>query len=207
MIQAAPPSLEPYRPSLLGGALPLDFTNTVSGRGTEWSWERLTSRMALADWAFHAGEIDRDRHARLRGAANAAESVPEAAIVLREALHAIVRAVIAGQEPAEADTAILRDCAIRGMQRGAFVPAADGRFGWQIPSADSDFDWLLGRIALHALDMFRESDPSRFRCCPAKDCGFLFYDRSKNGSRRWCDMAVCGNRAKARTFRGRMISD
>lgn len=41
----------------------------------------------------------------------------------------------------------------------------------------------------------------RVKLCPCDDCGWAFYDRSRNGSRTWCDMSVCGNRVKARTFR------
>ena len=43
----------------------------------------------------------------------------------------------------------------------------------------------------------------RMKICPADDCRVAFYDRSKNGSRRWCSMQVCGNRQKTRTYRGR----
>jgi predicted RNA-binding Zn ribbon-like protein len=46
--------------------------------------------------------------------------------------------------------------------------------------------------------MLREGQFERVRQCP--ECGFLFFDRSKNNSRRWCDMATCGNRAKLRNF-------
>jgi len=44
---------------------------------------------------------------------------------------------------------------------------------------------------------------SRIKACPGPDCGWVFHDRSRNGSRRWCDMAACGNRAKGSAFRAR----
>ena len=44
---------------------------------------------------------------------------------------------------------------------------------------------------------------TRLKLCPADDCLVPFYDRSKNRSRRWCDVAVCGNREKTRTYRSR----
>ncbi len=43
----------------------------------------------------------------------------------------------------------------------------------------------------------------RVKICPADDCRWAFYDTSRNGSRQWCSMAVCGNRAKARAHRAR----
>jgi predicted RNA-binding Zn ribbon-like protein len=51
-------------------------------------------------------------------------------------------------------------------------------------------------LALAVLDATR-LDPERVRRCGRPGCVLLFYDTSKNGTRRWCDMAVCGNRAKA----------
>ncbi|MCA0401575.1 MAG: CGNR zinc finger domain-containing protein [Proteobacteria bacterium] len=203
----APSSEAPYLPTMVGGALPLDFANTLPGRGTPYSRERLVSLAALADWAFHAGQIDALMYARIRAAPDADKPPPPEAIRLREAVHAIVTARIAGEAPPEADTALLRDCAALGMRRGRFVSREDGRLDWQVPASESDVEWLLGRIALLAIEMLRQSDPARLRCCPAPDCGFLFYDSSKSGTRRWCDMAVCGNRAKARAFRTRPTCD
>jgi predicted RNA-binding Zn ribbon-like protein len=43
----------------------------------------------------------------------------------------------------------------------------------------------------------------RVKICPADDCRWAFHDNSRNGSRQWCSMAVCGNRAKARAHRAR----
>jgi predicted RNA-binding Zn ribbon-like protein len=45
----------------------------------------------------------------------------------------------------------------------------------------------------------------RLKVCPADDCQWAFYDESKNRSGTWCDMAVCGNRAKVRAYRERRI--
>jgi predicted RNA-binding Zn ribbon-like protein len=43
----------------------------------------------------------------------------------------------------------------------------------------------------------------RVKICPADDCRWAFYDRSRNHSRTWCSMQVCGNREKARSWRDR----
>ena len=47
----------------------------------------------------------------------------------------------------------------------------------------------------------------RVKLCAADDCRWAFYDRSKNGSRTWCSMGVCGNRQKARTYRAKTTTD
>jgi predicted RNA-binding Zn ribbon-like protein len=62
---------------------------------------------------------------------------------------------------------------------------------------------VLGRILAIVGLAFFEGTWQRLKVCPAKDCQFAFYDHSKNRSGQWCQMAECGNRAKARTFRAR----
>jgi predicted RNA-binding Zn ribbon-like protein len=61
--------------------------------------------------------------------------------------------------------------------------------------------WAVARSAADLL--ISETTLAHLRECAAETCGWLFLDRSKNGSRRWCDMKVCGNRAKVRRFRRR----
>ncbi|MGL4489286.1 MAG: CGNR zinc finger domain-containing protein [Rhizobiaceae bacterium] len=56
-------------------------------------------------------------------------------------------------------------------------------------------------VALSAMKLLDESVMRRCKACP--DCGWLFLDKSKNQSRMWCDMAVCGNRAKAKAHYAR----
>lgn len=54
-----------------------------------------------------------------------------------------------------------------------------------------------------AVALLTSSDIDRVRVCAAEDCNWVFLDESRNGSRRWCDMKVCGNRAKAKRFYAR----
>ena len=63
--------------------------------------------------------------------------------------------------------------------------------------------WVSGPIALAAVRLFTEGDFHRIRECGGHACGWLFYDRSKNNRRRWCEMEVCGNRAKQRRLAAR----
>ena len=64
-------------------------------------------------------------------------------------------------------------------------------------------DAALGRIASVVREATLSGEWARLKVCPADDCLWAFYDRSRNRSRTWCDMGVCGNRAKVRTFRER----
>jgi hypothetical protein len=61
----------------------------------------------------------------------------------------------------------------------------------------------LGRIAAAAVGLVEDGRWDRVKICAASDCRWAFYDRSKNHSRHWCSMGVCGNRSKSRTFRRR----
>src|SRR5262249_15016364 len=53
-------------------------------------------------------------------------------------------------------------------------------------------------VAISAIELLTSADLDRVKLCPAADCEWLFLDVSRNGTRRWCSMAECGNRAKAR---------
>lgn len=65
------------------------------------------------------------------------------------------------------------------------------------------FERALMLVALSAANLATGELAGRVRRCADPECGWLFLDRSKNRSRRWCDMADCGNRAKARRFQER----
>ena len=84
---------------------------------------------------------------------------------------------------------------------GAAEGEAEGyAFIW--PGTD-DLARPLWPLALSAGDLLTSADRERVKECAADNCSWLFLDMSRNRSRRWCDMAVCGNRAKARRFRAR----
>jgi predicted RNA-binding Zn ribbon-like protein len=62
-------------------------------------------------------------------------------------------------------------------------------------------DRLRHAIARDAADLLTSGDFKRLKRCPGEHCGWLFYDGSKNGTRRWCVMEDCGTRAKVKRFR------
>jgi predicted RNA-binding Zn ribbon-like protein len=63
---------------------------------------------------------------------------------------------------------------------------------------------LLGPIAEAAVDLICNQDFQLIRACESSDCTLVFLDRTKAHGRRWCSMAVCGNRAKVASYRARM---
>lgn len=65
-----------------------------------------------------------------------------------------------------------------------------------------DFNWLVGQIVISFARVLTEYDPQRIKRCQNAACQWIFFDESKNRSRRWCD-STCGNLMKVRRFRER----
>lgn len=73
------------------------------------------------------------------------------------------------------------------------------------PQAEEAIAAAIGRIVAIVFVAIAEGTFGRLKACPASDCGWAFYDRSKNQSARWCSMAVCGSREKVRAHRARRV--
>jgi predicted RNA-binding Zn ribbon-like protein len=67
-------------------------------------------------------------------------------------------------------------------------------------------DGAIGRILALVFDAMETGQWSRLKACPADTCRWAFFDETKNRSGTWCAMSVCGNRAKARSFRKRHVA-
>ncbi|KAA2236317.1 CGNR zinc finger domain-containing protein [Salinarimonas soli] len=192
--------------SLVGQALALDFANTASGRGGAHGLDHMRAPEHVVDWAEHAGVVDGPTAAALRERIAAehrcvAGLLPDA-LSLREAIHRAVAALAAGQGPDPADLAHLKTACARAIAAAELAPGA-GDFRWTWPTDPPVAETVLGPIALSAVGILREGDLSRLKQCGGEHCGWVFFDLTKNRSRRWCDMAVCGNRTKARRHRQR----
>ncbi len=186
---------------LTGGALCLDFANTVDNRPAG-ARELLRSYEDLISWAEQAGVIDAGLANALRNEAarrpHAAESALAGARALREALYAIFSARAAGRPSPPEAVATLNAAMAPSLARLQLDARPDGAFAWRWSFDDGALDGLLAPIVDSAAELLTAPDLARVRECEADTCGWLFIDRSRNRSRRWCDMAVCGNRAKVR---------
>ena len=80
------------------------------------------------------------------------------------------------------------------------VPVAAGLVDGRPRTVPHD---AVGSILLAAVRLAEAGDWARVKLCAADDCRWAFLDESRNRSRSWCSMEVCGNRAKARSFRSR----
>jgi predicted RNA-binding Zn ribbon-like protein len=194
---------------LRGGALCLDFTNSVSDRAGEAPVERLRSYADLVAWARQAGVVDQDEAAALtlRSAERpaAAEQALAGAIDLREILFRLFVGVAAGEPPPPADLAALNERLPGALGHLRVAPEGDG-FAWRWAEDPGALDPMLAPIVRSAADLLTGPDLAAVRECASGACRWLFLDRSRNRSRRWCDMKVCGNRAKARRHYRRRVA-
>jgi predicted RNA-binding Zn ribbon-like protein len=183
----------------------LAFVNTLSSRPLPEPVERLTSYDALVEWAreqhvISAAAADR-LHAEARRHPHQAASVLARAKEFREALNALALAVEQQRQPSTAVLQIISHRLADAYAHGRLV-AHDGALQW-ISSAEDDLDRVLWEISRAAGRLVLSPRLSRVRSCVASDCGWWFVDDTKNHSRRWCDMKLCGNREKVRRFRSK----
>ena len=76
----------------------------------------------------------------------------------------------------------------------------DGLWRIEFMAREGGLEWLLAAIARSAAELVAEGTQARLRICANPACGLFFYDNSRTRRRRWCSMAVCGNRSKVAAF-------
>jgi predicted RNA-binding Zn ribbon-like protein len=190
---------------LLGGRLCLDFANTTSGRGGPQCLEHLHDYRHLLQWCRHAGLLSAAQANRLARAAGQAPAkaarVLRQAKQLREAIYSLGVAINSGRPPA-AGLAALNGALAAAKGHRQIAASADG-FAWKWRAGPDNLGWMLGPIALSAADLLVNLDRRRLKQCAGLHCGWFFLDETRSRTRRWCDMRVCGSRAKTRRFRQR----
>jgi predicted RNA-binding Zn ribbon-like protein len=164
-----------YQPELIAGHVALDLLNTVSWRlDPTRTIDRIATPEALASWCAAVG---------LSGAAGQLERV----VAVREVVYGAVLPVARGMGPG--DLTALQRLLAPALKRAA-------------PTGLRPLDWtaadLVDELVLAAGRLMEREDLARLRECQDSGCGWLFLDRSKNGSRRWCSSGDCGNRARAK---------
>jgi predicted RNA-binding Zn ribbon-like protein len=198
------PSYEKSPPKLVAGARGLDFLNTIEWRGDPGArGERLTSYAELLAWGEKAGILARgdveDLMAEAGRHPRAATRVLHAAIALREATAAALTA------PAIDSRALER---LNGRLSGVRFEfrverAAGGSFRSAVEAVGSPLHRPLDLIAREVVSMLSSHPRQQIHACGNARCGWFFIDASRNGARRWCQMATCGNQAKARAHYAR----
>ena len=202
------PTTNPHQPPMSDhahGDVPLetafDFLNTLELEDGALV-ERLTSLDTAAAWLADAAVVP-DRTAITGLATSAADqsAVLKRLVTTRTALRDVAHAV-AHERPPERAAIDEVNRALRSRERVELVAADDGvQLGHS--HVGDVVDDVLARIAEPIVREIGSGHDDRVRICANDTCRWIFYDESRSGRRRWCDMATCGNRAKARRHRER----
>jgi len=185
-----------------GGSLALNVTNTVVLRGDpERSFDRFDDAAEIGRFAEAAERFCKEELAGRKLVVADPDASRDRILTLREATDALFRVQAAGRGV---------DGALLPPFLNACASALGGQSGpvWRsqvASSGDTRPVAFEAAVAASALSLLDSSVRPRIRICA--NCRWLFIDRSRNGSRRWCDMTVCGNRQKARRHYQRRIQN
>jgi len=188
---------------IVAGHVVLDFANTLDYRfDPARTIEMLPSFERLVDFVLQSQLIEEPSGRRLKAGTDRrnAERVLRRAIEFRETLDQLLRSVIAHKAP--------RGSCLESFNGFVAQHRKQERFSWKSGELVRGYaeivntaDWLLWLLVDSAASLLTSIDLVNVRECHDQSCRWLFLDQSKNHSRRWCSMDLCGNRSKVRRFR------
>jgi len=187
-------------PTLLAGRLAVHFANVPGypgGSPGQLAWHEFVSFLEAS--RIVSAERGANLLSLTRTDAQAADALLSRAVRLREALRSAFQAMIrherVGRDWIEPINDILR------VTEGHDELVSDGA-NWKLEfiAREGGLDWLLAAVARSAAEIIMEGPQARLRLCANPACGLFFCDTSRTRRRRWCSMAVCGNRHKVASF-------
>ena len=186
----------------VGGDPALDLVNTIDWTATGTRAERLSDYGRLVEWAEEAGVLGRSAAARLRREARrrprAAADALSAARSARKTLQRTLAGRAAGESLRGPDLAPFNRLLSESLARMevASSTGTEAVLGWR--GLDRELSSPLWPVVWSAARLLTSDEADRIRVCAGDDCGWMYVDRSRNGLRRWCEMATCGTREKNR---------
>jgi predicted RNA-binding Zn ribbon-like protein len=202
----APAPVAPAAFAFVGERLWLDFVNTDAER-LRPRGDALLSFDGLLRWLSAAGTLDGERAMGMRRRASEQPAGATAALVEARRLRATLRQLAerGGRAEQVRNETLLELNRVLGRSAGTrrLELRRDGTVGRTFVPVGDAFSTLLIPVVESAADALVLGELCRVRRCAAGDCVRVFLDGTRNGRRRWCDMASCGNRAKAARFRAR----
>jgi predicted RNA-binding Zn ribbon-like protein len=187
-------------PRLLAERFCLDFVNSIEAPLNE-AIDSITDYAALIRWGSHTGLYSREHAHTLIALAEKQQDIAQAAYVealeLRTSLTNIFRAIAHHETPRTNDLEALQSL-YRHLLNLAVLEREDNH-GYHWHWDGNPLQQVTWAIITDALDLLQSDQLARVKQCPGTgDCGWLFFDTSKNQSRQWCSMEGCGSRAKMR---------
>ena len=183
----------------VGNHVALDLVNTVSWRlDPARTVDRLPDAAAVVRWAGFVGVLDEQQvEALSREAARDGRAADRVAADVRRArdrLYVVLHPLATDGRPDAADVEVLQRWVLSVLRRAGLTSVMPAAWATPLDSLDD----LPVELGLHAWSLLQHEDHQRLRQCRDAACGWLFLDRSRNGSRVWCSSADCGNRTRAR---------
>jgi predicted RNA-binding Zn ribbon-like protein len=182
-----------------------DFLNT-DDLENGFPVERLPTLSDALSWFVDRGVIHGEGADRLRSKANADPVAADRELVRIRAVRSALREVadaIVEHRPPQGGALDTVNRALHARQVIELVPSFDGCVAVDHRHVGDPIDDALARLCDPLVQELTGGDPERIRICANDTCRWVFYDTSRTGRRRWCDMATCGNRAKAARHRAR----
>ncbi|MBA8881213.1 CGNR zinc finger domain-containing protein [Phyllobacterium myrsinacearum] len=179
-----------------GGVLALDLANTVIFRETpDRAMDRFSDRGELERFAAAAAHFRKQEWGKVKFQPPREQAEVDRIVDVREAINALFRTAVRGG-------GLRPDALATFLKLGSvlvFDESMTQNLAWPNPGSavqGEERKLSLGTAAfLSAMRLLEPARLERIKICP--NCHWLYFDESRNRSRRWCDMTVCGNRAKA----------
>jgi predicted RNA-binding Zn ribbon-like protein len=198
------------QPVAVGHAHDVDLDDTFDFLNTEdtengFPVEKLPTLDDALDWFVARGVIHREGADYVRAQAATKSSIAASELrrvhAVRGAMREITAALVdhRAPDPTALDTT---NRALHARQVIELVPAPDG-VSVDHRHVGDPIDDALARLADPLVVELTAGHPERIKICASDTCDWIFYDGSRTSRRRWCDMATCGNRAKAKRHRER----
>jgi predicted RNA-binding Zn ribbon-like protein len=181
----------PPRFQFIGGSLAIDFVNTVGDRQVSRR-DYFQSPNDVRTWAVQAHLVEAGRRVRDLTPADLRR-----VIAAREQIYALLYAVATRRPLPRRSLEWLNEMVGRIDRQRRLVPSAHGlawNWGTNAPLADL----VIGAAVRDLVRLLTDEQRPILSECVGSNCGWLFLDRSRGGRRKWCSMADCGNREKAR---------
>ncbi|MDG4897756.1 CGNR zinc finger domain-containing protein [Mesorhizobium sp. WSM4976] len=184
--------------SFIGGNQVLDFLNTQGGDTKARDFERLRTYSDVLTWAVAAEVLDSEECGVLRELAadgpDLAQRCLEELRDQRESLYRLITSTMSGSTPAESDRSAVEMSFRSALRRARLLPGVS-QLRWYSAPDEAGLSLVQFRLAIAASMLITDAASQNIRQC--ETCSWLFLDTSATKRRRWCSMAVCGNRAKA----------
>jgi len=192
------------------GELCLDFVNTVDWRFSEKrKKETLHDFFDVISWVKQEGILEDETVQKIIITASKqldkVNLIYKKTIELRELLHRIFSSIATTGQASTKNISLFNHLLADSLGKSCCVTPSGNGFVWAFSSAIDSIDLFLNPIIKSAADFLVSPNLKRLKQCADEQCGWLFIDKSRNNSRRWCSMNDCGNRAKAHRHYERKI--